>query len=181
MWMLLRSPLCQLGVLGGPAEGGRIERSVLNVWTAPLSSQPAGLFNNFQMKLVLEESERTTWFSSPSLVLPLLSETLLSAWPWSSWVLAFSFPKSPLCLGYCKLSFCYLHRRELEPTQPPGSDLAPASPSSLFPDTPASASSFRLFLCISHCSKPPHLPKHLRQGPGLINLCIPVAVTMPDT
>ena len=49
--MLLRSPLCQLGVLGDPAEGVRIERSVLNVWTAPLSSQPAGLFNNFQMKI----------------------------------------------------------------------------------------------------------------------------------
>lgn len=181
MSMLLPSPLCQLGVLGGPAEGGRVERPVLNMWTAPLSPQPARLFNNFQMKLVLEERDRTTWFSSPSLVLPLLSETLLSAWPWSSWVLPFSFPKSPLCLGYCKLSFCCLHLRELEPAQPPASDLAPASPSSPFPDTPASASSCMLSLCISHCSKPPRLPKHLRQGPGLIYLCIPLAVTMPDT
>lgn len=53
--MLLPSPLCQFGVLGGPAEGGLIERSVFNVWTASLTSHSAELFNNFQMKLILEE------------------------------------------------------------------------------------------------------------------------------
>lgn len=181
MRVLIPNQPHQLGLLGSPAEGGCAERSTLNGWEVSLCSLSAGWCNNFQMKLILEERRVRELPGPPVLLLSFLSFLRLCHLPDPG---VHEFPQ----VASKNSPFAWVTERRVSVTCNwenfkwhsvpwPGTCLS----LQLLFLTPLPQPQVACCHCVSHCRKPPCLPKHLGQGPGLIYLCTPAPVTMPGT